>query len=111
LRRNLSEFLSRQRELLDRLLLEANEGEKEDANRRFKDNLPVEELISLPLDLFQNPRMSHQLLLEHQADMAGPMHQWKEGFDEVMNLPPMSEQEARQEAEGLSLESFLSRLL
>jgi hypothetical protein len=39
------------------------------------------------------------------------MHEWKLGFEEVAKLPPMSPQEAKEEAEGLSLESFLARLL
>ena len=43
--------------------------------------------------------------------IGSPMHEWKVGFEEVINLPPMSQQDAMKEALGLSLESFLRRLL
>jgi hypothetical protein len=108
--RNRDHFLNLQLDLLNRLLLESNQGEKEDADRRLRDNLPLEERMNLPLDLFQNPRTS-RLLLENVTDVLGPMYQWKVGFDQVQNLPQMPPEEARQEAESLSLESFLSRLL
>ena len=108
--RNRDHFLNHQLDLLNRLLLESNQGEKEDADRRLRDNLPLEERMNLPLDLFQNPRTS-RLLLENVTDVLGPMYQWKVGFDQVQNLPQMPPEEARQEAESLSLESFLSHLL
>jgi hypothetical protein len=70
----------------------------------------MEELDFLPSKLFRDRRTS-RLLLENVHDVNGPLHQWKVEFDEVRNLPPMPQQEAKQEAEQLSLESFLARLL
>jgi hypothetical protein len=108
--RNQLEFLRHQVNLLNRLVLDSNPEEKSVANRRLVDDLPEPELNALPSDLFLHPRTS-RLLLENVSDKLGPLHQWKAEFDQVVNLPPMSPQEARQEAEGLSLESFLDRLL
>jgi hypothetical protein len=107
---NQLEFLSRQRELLDRLVEQSNQAELDNANRMLSQDLSARELDFLPSGLFHDPKMS-RLLLEKPCDLNGPLHQWKEGFNQVRQLPQMSRQEAKEEAEGLSLESFLSRLL
>ena len=48
--------------------------------------------------------------MENPALLGSALHEWKRDFEEVAKLPPMSPQEAQEEAEGLSLESFLDRL-
>jgi hypothetical protein len=108
--RNLDHFLNLQRHLLQRLVAAANDGEIELANHKLEDNLSPEELLGLPCGLFHHPK-AVRLLLENPADLSGLLHQWKKGFADVVNLPPMSPAEASQEAAGLSLESFLDRLL
>ena len=75
----------------------------------MENNLPQQELDFLPSGLFHDLRTS-QILIENPSDMNGKISQWKERFDQVKNLPPMPPEEATEEADGLSLESFLSRL-
>lgn len=95
--------------LLRRLVKEANEGEIRNANRML-DNLPEENWINLPLKQFNDPRTANVLLVM-PAEINGLLAEWKAGMEEAVKLPPMSEKEATEEAESLSLESFLSKLL
>lgn len=108
--RHLDHFLNLQRHLLQRLVAAANDGEIEVGNRRLVEELPPGELDFLPERLFHDPK-TPQLLLENASDFLGPLHQWKDGFQQAAKLPQMLPQEAQEEAEGLSLESFLDRLL
>ena len=96
--------------LLQRLVAEASMEEVEDANRRLELNLQAEELLNLPLGGFKNRRTANILLVQPAA-IGSQLADWKEGLEEAVNLPPMPEQEAREEAENLSLESFLGRIL
>ena len=103
-------MLLSQVELLRRLTREATEGELMDGNRRLEQNLQQEELQNLPAGKLKNPKTPLALLTQ-PAVMGTPLADWKWGMDEAQSHPPMPEPEARQEAEELSLESFLSRLL
>ena len=105
-----SDFLSLQAQLLGRLWDRANEGEREAGNLRLQNNLEPEALDALPSRLLQD-RRTCRALMENPALEGSPLHEWKRDFEEVAKLPPMSPQEAKQEAESLSLESFLARLL
>jgi hypothetical protein len=96
--------------LLQRLVAEARPDEVEDANRRLNDNLQDEELLNLPLGGFKNRRTANILLVQPAA-LGYKLADWKEGLAEAVNLPPMPEKEAREEAECLTLESFLGRVL
>jgi hypothetical protein len=99
-----------QAELLERLVKEANEDEIENANRIVDDNQTAEMLINLPLKKFNDPRMP-RVLLGQTSEPGSIFGDWKEGLAEAVKLPPMSEKEATEEAESLTLESFLGRIL
>lgn len=103
-------LLVEQVRLLQRLVAEASPDEVEDANRRLNANLQEEELLNLPPGLLKKPRTPNILLVQPAA-LGYRLADWKEGLAEAVNLPPMPEQEAREEAENLSLESFLGRIL
>jgi hypothetical protein len=45
------------------------------------------------------------------AEWGSPKGEWLEDFEAVVNLPQMAEKYLQEEVEGLSLESFLVRLL
>lgn len=94
--------------LLHRLLLEANEGELNYAQNRVSDNLPPEEFRNVPE--LRDQGFPSCLLMGSPAD-GSVLQEWRKGLDEAVKLPPMPADEARQEAEQLSLESFLSRVL
>lgn len=104
------QFLLRQADLLERLLEEADEGEKEACNRQLVDNLQPEFLDFLPTGLLMNPR-TPSYLLNNPAVEGSPLHRWKAGFRDFKSLPPHPKAELLELAEGLSLESWLSRLL
>jgi len=104
------QFLQLQARLLLRLWNQANRGEKENANLMFQNNLAPEVLDALPSGLFLNPRTCRQLF-DNPALEGSRLHEWKWEFEEAAKLPPMPDREAREEAEQLSLESFLGRLL
>lgn len=103
-------LLVEQVRLLQRLVAEAGPDEVEEANRRLEQNLQEEELLNLPPGLLNKPRTPNILLVQ-PAVLGCKLADWKEGLEEAVNLPPMPEQEAREEAENLSLESFLGRIL
>jgi hypothetical protein len=96
--------------LLQRLVAEASPEELADANRRLELNLQEEELLNLPPGLLKKPRTPNILLVQPAA-LNYKLADWKEGLAEAVNLPPMPEKEAREEAESLTLESFLGRIL
>jgi hypothetical protein len=96
--------------LLQRLVAEANPEELADANRRLKQNLQEEELLNLPLGLLNKPR-TPSILLTQPAALNYKLADWKEGLEQAIKSPSMPEKEAREEAENLSLESFLGRIL
>ena len=100
---NQVDFLGLQLLLLNRLVDQANEGELEVAERRLRLDFPARELDFLPGGLFHDRRTS-RLLLENPSDINGPLHQWKVEFDEVRNLPQMPRQEAREEAEQVTMQ-------
>ena len=104
------DFLLCQANLLRRLVAEASEGEIEDANRRLRFNLPTEFLDFLPGKLVNDPRCPDQMMF-NPAVLGSPLHEWKVGWNDLANGPVMPLEEAREMAEELSLESFLSRLL
>lgn len=107
---NVRQLLDQQARLLRRLWLQSDQREKEQANLKLRNNLAPEVLDALPSGLFQNPRTSRQLF-DNPVLHSSPLHQWEVDFESLSKLPPMPPQEARQEAQGLDLESFLSRLL
>lgn len=107
---NREAFLDNQVYLLRRLLEQANQGELAAANRQLEQGLPEEFLMSLPTDLLANPQ-TPRCLLENPAQEGGQLHQWKVGADEALKGPAMDQVEVWEEARGLSLESFLSRLV
>ncbi len=96
--------------LLQRLVAEASPDEVEDANRRLNDNLQDEELLNLPLGGFKNRRTANILLVQ-PAVLGYRLADWKAGMEKALSLPSMPEPEAMSEAESLSLESFLGRIL
>lgn len=103
-------LLLEQVKLLKRLVAEANEGEIQDANRRLELNLQQEELVNLPGDLLDDPKTPNVLLVMPAA-LNYPLADWKAGMEDAIKLPPMPEIEAREEAENLSLESFIGRIV
>lgn len=108
--RNLDLFLNRQVELLQRLQQQASPRELSQANRQLELDLPAEVLLHLPSNLLFDDRLPGLLLLNPQSE-GSPLHQWKEGFNQALSLPPMPEAQSLEEAQGLSLESYLNHLL
>ena len=96
--------------LLQRLVAEANPEELADANLRLERNLQSEELLNLPSELL-NSRRTANILLVQPAALNYKLADWKAGLEKAVTLPSMPEQEAIKEAESLSLESFLGRIL
>jgi hypothetical protein len=106
---NRQDFLDLQVAMLRRLLAEANKGEKADANRRL-DYLPQEALDFLPSKLADDPRFP-AYLFNNPAVEGSPLQEWKAGVEEALQQPQMSDSEALELAQELSLESYLSRVL
>jgi len=104
------QFLQLQARLLLRLWNQANRGEKENANLMFQNNLAPEVLDALPSGLFLNPRTCRQLF-DNPALEGKPPARVEVGVRGSGETAPMPDREAREEAEQLSLESFLGRLL
>lgn len=108
--RDLETFLHRQEELLRRLVAQATEEELDLAGERIRQDLPQEEQMLLQPGLFRDPT-TPSYLLWHTANWGTARHEWMEDVPSALARPAMSAGEARQLAEGLSLESFLDRLL
>ena len=107
---DLRSFQVRQVELLQRLVAEADEDEKEQGNLRLRQFLPEEALQFLPNDLLMN-RRTPSYLINNQMVEGSPLHQWKWGYLEAAKLPAMPPAEARAAAEELVLENYLLQLL
>ncbi len=105
------DFLRLQVNLFNRLVQQASEGEVADASRRLDRDLPPEALAFLPTGLLTNPQTPKLLLLDNPMSEGTPLHQWKVGFQRVLRAPMLPQPEARQEAQELSLEAYLNRLL
>lgn len=103
-------FLQDQARLLRRLVAEASDTEIDQANLRLSENLPQSESLWLPSDLLRNPATPGGLM-GNPAELGSQLHQWKEGVAAALKMPSLPAAQARKLAEGLSLESFLSRLL
>lgn len=110
--KNQEMFLLKSADLLSRLVQEASPGEIKDANRRLQENLPEEEQVWLPLDLLDDPKTPRALMM-NPASEGGRLHEWKVAVEELMSgkLELIPQPEARQLAEELNLETFLSRFL
>ena len=108
--KNREEFLLCQSTLLSLLIDQANEGEIDDANNRLEDSLEQEFLISLPDQLLRSPSMTY-LLMFNPAIEGSPLDEWKTDLYDLLDLPPMPEEQALEEAKLLDLESYLGRLL
>ena len=103
------QFLYLQLQLLRRLIEGANDKEIRGANTRLENNLTVDQLNSLPGGL-AHP-LTPQALIFNPAPVDSRLYEWREEIEERLALPPMGPEDLREEVEGLSLESFLSRLL
>lgn len=108
--RDLETFLDRQEELLVRLVAQADDAQLDLAAARIRQDLPMEEQILLQSEMFRDPETPARLL-RHTANWGTARHEWMEDVPSALARPAMSAGEARQLAEGLSLESFLDRLL
>ncbi len=107
---NRERFLDLQENLLERLLAQAAPEEVRGANRRLERDLPVEALDQLPNGLLTNPQTPNSLF-QNPMVLGSPLHQWKVDFKYLKNPPLLPQPEAREQAEQLSLESYLSHLL
>ncbi len=103
-------FLLEQVELLKRLVAEANPGEIEEANRSLVNNLNEDQLLWLPPEMLKAPQGPRSLLL-NPAPYGSRLWEWKDGIEEAMAQPQMPQEEARELAKSLCLETFLSPLL
>jgi len=95
---------------LERLVAEASEEELRAANRKLELHLQPEFLDFLPTDLLTNP-LTPNYLLNNPAVVGSPLHQWKVDFRDYRHLPAHPLQEWFPLAQGLSVESWLDRLL
>lgn len=96
--------------LLKRLIADSNDREIAEANRRLQEELPQEMLVWLPSGDLENEETPKALLLNPMSE-GTPAHEWKVGIESALQAPLAPPNQARSEAEGLTLESFLSRLL
>ena len=103
-------LLMSQVNLLSDLVAQANEGEIKDANNRLEDSLEQEFLISLPDLLLNSPSTPYQLMF-NPAIEGSVLQQWKAGMWQALKEKPMPKEEAKLQAESLTLESYLSNLL
>ena len=104
------DFLRLQVNLFNRLVQQASEGEVADASRRLDRDLPPEALAFLPTGLLTNPQTPNLLLLNPQVE-GSPLHQWKVNFPRALRAHLLPPAQAKEQAQSLSLESFLGRLL
>lgn len=105
------QFLLDQSTLLEMLVKEASEAEIKEANNRIEDSLPNQAWIYLPNGLLNNPRTPIALLMDYQPEPETQMWNWKKGIRDALNNRKATQDEVREETQGLSLESFLSRFL
>jgi len=105
------QFLLDQAELLRMLVAEANEEEIEDANRRIQYGLPEYGADYLPNGLLNNPQTPLALIWTYPAEPGATLADWRDGIMDALEAPDASPEELKEEVSGLSLESYLSRLL
>jgi hypothetical protein len=104
------DYLNAKVDMLARIVAESNDGEIDNANNILKDGLVFEFGSFLPVGLLHNPETPHRLFFNPKEE-GSHFHEWVCGIEEALASPPMREDDARQEAENLSLESFLTRIV
>jgi len=105
------QFLLDQAELLRMLVAEASPGEIKAANNRIEDNLPEQGWQNLPSGLLDNPQTPLVLIWTYPAEPGTTLADWRDGILDALEAPDASPEELKEEVSGLSLESFLCRLL
>lgn len=104
------QFLLKSKDLLERLVQEATPGQIEAMNDRLRDSMPKEEYIGLPSGLLDNPQTPAALMFNPESD--GHLnHQWKSEIEDLLTSDQMEQEAANKEADQLTLESFLGRLV
>lgn len=107
---NRKELAALQEQLAMRLQEEANEGELREADRMLENNLPVEYLNNLPGPAAKYPHLA-ACLARLPAPEGTRLHEWKVEMEEAVTRQPMTNDEARELAEELTLEGWLGRVL
>jgi len=106
--RNRREFQDNQESLLERLLAESNPGEVQNGNLMLENRLADDLLSQLPSGLLTNPATPRCLV--GNPSLGSKLHEWLVDAEDALKLAPAPPEVAKQEAQDLSLESFLDRL-
>lgn len=105
-----AELLNRQVDLLALLQKQASPRELQQANRQLQWALPEEQYLFLPDKLLEDPRLP-DYLLRNPAPELSPLGVWRSGLQKALKSPLVPEVEANRLLQGVSLESFLQRVL
>ncbi len=105
------QFLLDQATLLRILVAEASPGEIKATNNRIEDSLAEQGSQNLPSGLLNNPQTPEALIWTYPAEPGTTLADWRDGITDALESPAANPEDLKEEVSGLSLESFLCRLL
>jgi hypothetical protein len=107
---NLDQFLVMQADLLQRLVEDAEPSDVKAENQRLQDNLPYQVRMTLPGEVLTSRAAINQLL-NAPVDAGNQLEDWRRAAQEAIsqhqNVSLLPENEARERAEELELQSYL----